>query len=404
MKLRKFAAALLALTLTGCMSTQHEINSSSTEPPEQTTSQTSGETDPAIPDVSADITSDTSDTSEPGSDEKTRVEALLEQMTPEEKAGQLVLARYPGGDMAQSVVSDLHPGGFTLFAQDFENKTPEELTAELSGLQEISGIPLLLAVDEEGGAVVRISKFPQYRDEKFPAQSEVLSSGGAEGVYSDAAEKSALLRSLGLNMNLAPVCDLPRSDQDYIADRAFGTDVTEVVNAVASAVSGYNDNGVISALKHFPGYGNNSDTHTGISLDSRPMSEFEELDIKPFVSGIEAGAPVVMVSHNIVECVDAELPGSLSPEMYSLVRSLGFDGVIMTDDLSMKAIGTYCGEDEAAVTAFLAGADLLCSTDYESAVRSLTEAVRSGRITEERLDGSVSRILEMKIKYGIIEE
>lgn len=402
MKLRNFAAALLALTLTGCMSTQHEITSSNTESPEQTTAQTSGETSTETPEASAEHTSDTS---EPDSDsaEETRAEAILEQMTLEEKVGQLVLARYPGGDTAQSVVSELHPGGFTLFAQDFENKTPEELSAELTELQKTSGIPLLLAVDEEGGTVVRISKFPQYRAERFPAQSEVLSSGGTDGVHSDAAEKSALLRSLGLNMNLAPVCDLPRSDLDYIADRAFGTDVTEVTEAVASAVTGYNDSGVISALKHFPGYGNNSDTHTGISLDSRPMSEFEELDLKPFISGIEAGAPVVMVSHNIVECVDAELPGSLSPEMYALVRSLGFNGVIMTDDLSMKAIGTYCGEDEAAVTAFLAGADLLCSTDYESAVSSLISAVKSGKITEERLDQSVSRILEMKIKYGIIE-
>lgn len=398
MKLRKFAAVLLALTLTGCMSTQREITIPDIELPE-TTGQTSGGTDSETTEPSSDTAGNTSETTG-----KTGVEALLEKMTPEEKAGQLVLARYPGGDKVQGVAEELHPGGFTLFAQDFEDKTPEELSAELSELQQTSMIPLLLAVDEEGGTVVRISKFTQFRGEKFPAQSEVLASGGVDGVYSDAAEKSELLRSLGLNMNLAPVCDLPRSDLDYIADRAFSTDVTEVAKAVAGAVSGYNDSGVISALKHFPGYGNNSDTHTGISLDARSMSEFEELDLKPFISGIGSGAPVVMVSHNIVECVNPELPGSLSPEMYTLLRSLGFEGVIMTDDLSMDAVGTYCGEDEAAVTAFLAGADLLCCTDYESAVNSLISAVNSGRITEERLDQSVRRILEMKLKYGIIED
>ncbi|CCY18682.1 beta-N-acetylhexosaminidase [Eubacterium sp. CAG:786] len=203
-------------------------------------------------------------------------------------------------------------------------------------------------------------------------------------------------------MNLAPVCDLPRSLSDYIADRAFGTDVDEVTEAVRNAVAGYCDNSLICTLKHFPGYGNNLDTHTGISLDSRPMSELQKLDLRPFTAGMEQGAPVVMVSHNIVECVNADLPGSLSPEMYALVRSLGFDGVIMTDDLSMQAVGEYCGENKAAVTAFLAGADLLCSSDYENAASALAAAVNSGEISQERLDQSVLRILRMKIKYGVI--
>ena len=200
------------------------------------------------------------------------------------------------------------------------------------------------------------------------------------------------------------MCDLPRSAEDYIYDRAFGTDADSVSAAVASAVRSYADNGTICALKHFPGYGNNLDTHTGISIDSRPLTELESLDLLPFRAGIDAGAPVVMVSHNIVECVNAELPGSLSPEMYSLVRSLGFDGVIMTDDLSMQAVGEYCGENRAAVQAFLAGADLLCSSDYESAITALNAAVKSGEITQERLDESVLRILNMKLEYGIIED
>lgn len=405
MKLRKLAAAVLSLILTGCVSTQREIN------PQENAPETAAST--------TEHNSTTEETENPGSAElpgtaevpptteepapMDLAHRLLAGMTSEEKAGQVVLARYPG-IMAQGALEEYHLGGFTLFAADFENSSPEELAQELSGLQESTGIPLLFAVDEEGGTVVRVSKFPQYRDEMFPAQSEVLASGGVQGVYSDAAEKSELLMSLGLNMNLAPVCDLPRSESDYIFDRAFGTDVQTVSDAVASAVSGYCDSGMICALKHFPGYGDNLDTHTGVSVDSRPMSELEELDLRPFLAGINAGAPVVMVSHNIVECVNAELPGSLAPEMYSLLRGLGFDGVIMTDDLAMQAVGEYCGENTAAVTAFLAGADLLCSSDYEKAVSALNEAVESGEISQERLDQSVLRILEMKIKYGIITE
>lgn len=412
MKLRHILSPLLALALAGCMSTQREIpepdfpsvesTAGTSAEPAQPTGESPGtaESTPGAESGESDPTTESTPTTEP----QDAAHRILAGMSPEEKAGQLVLARYPGASIAAEVLEEFHPGGFTLFASDFQDGTPEGISAELAQLQQDSGIPLLFAVDEEGGTVVRVSKYSQYRAEKFPAQSEVLASGGTDGVYSDAAEKSALLKSLGLNMNLAPVCDLPRSAEDYIYDRAFGTDADSVSAAVASAVRSYADNGTICALKHFPGYGNNLDTHTGISIDSRPLTELESLDLLPFRAGIDAGAPVVMVSHNIVECVNAELPGSLSPEMYSLVRSLGFDGVIMTDDLSMQAVGEYCGENQAAVQAFLAGADLLCSSDYESAITALNAAVESGEITQERLDESVLRILNMKLEYGIIEE
>lgn len=392
MKLRSLLTAALALALTGCMSTQREI-----PVPEFPSAESSG-----ISSTSSAESAEPTGTAE--SSPEDAAHRILAGMTTEEKVGQLILARYPGSAFAPGVLETCRPGGFMLFAQDFQYSAPEDTAAELSALQQSSGIPLLLAVDEEGGTVVRVSKFPQFREEPFPAQSEVLASGGTEGVYSDAAEKSALLRSLGLNMDLAPVCDLPRSESDYIYDRAFGTDADEVSAAVESAVRGYADSGTICVLKHFPGYGGNLDTHTGISRDSRPLTELESLDLAPFRAGISAGAPVVMVSHNIVECIDAEAPGSLSPEMYALARSLGFDGVLMTDDLSMQAVRDYCGEGNAAVQAFLAGADLLCSSDYEKDAPALMAAVNSGEITQERLDVSVLRILTMKLDHGIITE
>lgn len=392
MKLFRLAAAITALLLTGCASTDITI-------PVHTAQ--------VLPDPSQESSAEESvpqQSSEPEGGIAERAAAILAEMTSEEKAGQLVLARYPGTDEAANAVSQYSPGGFTLFAEDTQDKTPSQLAQELADINGGSDIPLLFAVDEEGGSVVRISKFSQYREERFPAQSEVLSSGGLDGVRSDAKEKSELLGSLGFNMILAPVCDLPRTEQDYIYGRAYGTDVDDVSAAVSAAVSQYVECGVVSTLKHFPGYGDNLDTHAGISIDERPLTELEQLDLQPFRSGIAAGAPVVMVSHNIVKCVNSELPGSLAPEMYSLLRDdIGFDGVIMTDDLSMDAIGEYCGENEAAVTAFLAGADLICCTDMTSAVGALREAVDSGKITQQRLDSSVLRILEMKISFGIIK-
>lgn len=412
---RNILCAFTALILTGCSGTSTVLPSGATGTSGATgMSGTTSVSGPEVTGTSPEIYPETTEsepveptreappTVEPSDPVEVRALELLSGMTPEEKAGQVVLARYPGSSAAQDQ-AELHLGGFTLFAADIDGKSPEQLTEELSELRAGAAIPLLIAVDEEGGSVVRVSKFPQFRSERFPAQSEVLASGGADGVYADAVEKSGLLAPLGFSLNLAPVCDLPRSASDYIYDRAFGTDVEEVCEAVRSAVSGYVDSGMLCALKHFPGYGNNLDTHTGISIDERPMSELEELDLKPFIAGIEAGAPVVMVSHNIVKCVNAELPGSLSPEMYTLVRSLGFDGVIMTDDLSMEAIGTYCGENRAAVTALLAGADLLCSSDYKNAVASLVQAVNSGEIPAERLDDAVLRILKMKIRNGMLD-
>ena len=233
--------------------------------------------------------------------------------------------------------------------------------------------------------------------------STATSAQGLDAVSSEAQEISGLMSSMGLNMNLAPVCDLPRSETDFIYDRAFSTDSQQTSRAVGAAVESYGQSGLICALKHFPGYGNNLDTHTGISIDERPLSEITELDLEPFRAGISAGAPVVMVSHNIVNCIDDSLPGSLSGKMYAFLREQGFTGAAMTDDLSMDAVGEYCGENAAAVTALKAGADILCCTDYASAAEALTAAVESGEIPEERIDEAVTRVLLLKLTYGIIE-
>lgn len=397
-KLRMIITAAAVITmLAGCSSTDKPVQ----EKPSRTSAAVSqtAEQPEGTAEATAEITTEPTEEAAP----LTRAQEILAVMTPEEKVGQLVIGRFPGENAAQDAQT-YHLGGFVMFARDFEDKSPEEIRSEIAAIQEESAVKMLFAVDEEGGNVVRVSKFAQYRDEPFPAQSEVLESGGTEGVYGDAAEKAELLGKLGLNMNLAPVCDLPRDGSDYIANRAYSTQQEEVSSAVGAAVSAYKSGNIVCVLKHFPGYGNNVDTHTGISFDQRPLDEFRALDFKPFAAGLEQGAPVVMVSHNIISCVDDTLPGSLSPEVYRLLREeLGFSGVAMTDDILMDAIGEYCGEDEAAVRAFNAGADLICCTGYADAVTALREAVVSGEITQERLDESVLRILEIKLEYGIIE-
>lgn len=387
--------------LTGCQSTDRIAE---VPVPSVVTSSTEN-TDPggALPTETAEETrpAEPADPTDPTSPAEQRAAEILSGMTAAEKAGQVILARYPGKN-ALSEAQKYHLGGYVMFGADFRDSTPEEITADIAAIQGASKLRMLFAADEEGGTVVRISKYPQYRAEPFPAQSEVLAQG-LDAVRSEAREISGLMSRLGLNMNLAPVCDLPRSETDFIYDRAYGTDPQEVAQAVSGAVSSYAENGLVSAPKHFPGYGDNLDTHTGISIDERPLSELDELDLEPFRAGISAGAPVVMVSHNIVNCIDDSLPGSLSGKMYAFLRKQGFTGAAMTDDLSMDAVGEYCGENAAAVTALKAGADLLCCTDYAAAAETLTAAVVSGEIPAERIDEAVTRVLILKLNYGIIE-
>lgn len=154
------------------------------------------------------------------------------------------------------------------------------------------------------------------------------------------------------------------------------------------------EEGVGSVLKHFPGYGNNADTHTGIAYDHRPCETFLDSDFLPFQAGIHAGADMVLVSHNIVSCMDAQAPASLSLEVHKILREeLGFTGVIITDDLAMNGVRDFAGDTEAAVLAVHAGNDLLCCTDFEVQIPAVLQAVEEGKITEEQINESVLRIL-----------
>ena len=344
--------------------------------------------------VSEEVTEEAQEVSEP-----TAAELLLSEMSLREKVGQMIIARCPEKN-AVSEAEEWQLGGYILFARDFKGETPDSLREIIAQYQSVSEIPMLIGVDEEGGDIVRASKYGQFREEPFPAPMELYNEGGISAVISDAAEKSDFLAELGINMNFAPVCDLPRSESDYIYDRTFGTDAAVTSECISAVVDTMNDAGMISVLKHFPGYGNNVDTHTGIAYDEHPLSEFRELDLLPFSAGIEEGAPCVMVSHNIIMCLDDALPASLSPAVHELLREeLGFEGVIVTDELSMGAIEDFTGAESAAVLAVKAGNDLLCVTDYVSAIEAILAAVESGEISEERIDSSVLRILEMKEEY-----
>lgn len=331
-----------------------------------------------------------------------RAKQILVSMTLEEKVGQLFVVRCPRENAVQDI-GKYHLGGYTLYAVDFENKTPQEVKNDIKGYVDNSKIAPFIAVDEEGGRVVRASKYPQFRKEPFKSPRELYDEGGMEMIASDTVEKCNFLHEYGINFNYAPVCDMASSPDNFIYHRTLGLGCELTAEYACTVVGKMKEGKIIGSVKHFPGYGDNVDTHTSIAHDARRKDEFMNGDILPFARAFDHGAPVVMVAHNIVECIDRDCPASLSAAMHDFLRNeLGFDGVIMTDSLDMNAITLYTGDNAAAISAILSGNDLLCCGSYAVQIPAVIDAVGKGIISEERINESVLKLLQLKIDYSII--
>lgn len=331
-----------------------------------------------------------------------QAEELLQNMTLEEKVGQMFLARFPESEVVEEI-KKYNPGGYILFGNDFKDETPSSISQKLQECQNSSKIKLILGVDEEGGRVVRVSKYPAFRSTNFLSPQEILKIGGLSAILEDSSEKSNLLKSIGINMNLTPVADVPKLDTSYIYDRSYGEDANKTATYVSELIKKMNDDGMISVMKHFPGYGDNVDTHTGIAIDKRTYDVFENLDFLPFISGIKAGGPCILVSHNIIKSMDEDKPASLSENVHNILRNkLNFSGIIMTDDLDMDAVKSYVTNGETAVQAVLAGNDMIISSDFIQQRKEVLNAINQGKISEERINESVRKILALKYMYKVI--
>ncbi len=320
----------------------------------------------------------------------------------ESQIAQMFFARCPETDAA-ALAGQYDIGGYILFGRDFEGQTRESVAAVIQSYQDAAATPMLIGVDEEGGTVVRISSNPNFRAVRFWSPQALYNEGGFALITSDAKEKDELLASIGVNVNFAPVCDVSTDPADFINARAFGRDAAQTSEYVRTVVAQMLSDRTGMVLKHFPGYGNNVDTHTGIAIDERPLESFRESDFLPFRAGIDAGAQSVLVSHNIVTCMDAELPASLSPAVHQVLRDeLGFDGVVMTDDLIMEAITDYTGGADAAVLAVQAGNDMLVSSDFVTQYNAVLAAVQNGTVSADRIRESAIRVIQWKIDLGLL--
>ena len=322
----------------------------------------------------------------------------LKTMSQDEKIGQIFLVRVP----SENQISDLQKyyfGGYLLFERDFKDKTKEDVINMINEYQESANIPLLIATDEEGGDVSRLSSNKNIVQEPFKSPSQLYQSGGMDAIREDTIYKSEVLKSLGINVNLAPVVDVATDPDSYMYERTI-KESTSVTSQYAKAVIESSKNtGVSYTLKHFPGYGNNADTHTSSTTDNRTYSAIMEDDIPPFKAGIKAGAEAVLVSHNTVPALDKDNPASLSATVHNVLRNeLSFTGIIITDDLDMGAIT----DGNAVIKAILAGNDLIIVTDYESAISKVKDALENGDIGESLIDKMAFRVLAWKYYKGLM--
>lgn len=326
----------------------------------------------------------------------------LKTMTLDEKISQLFLVRYPTDETAQDIQEKYQFAGYVFFGKDFSNKTEQEVKNMIKKVQDVSKIPMLTAVDEEGGSVVRVSNNSNLVDSPFKSPSELYQEGGFDLIKQDTIKKSTILSNLGLNLNLAPVVDVSTEPTDYMYDRSLQEDTTLTSEYAKTVIEASKNNNVSYTLKHFPGYGNNNDTHTGEVLDNRSYESIIQNDLPPFEAGINSGAEAVLVSHNIVVNIDQDNPASLSPTIHNLLRNeLDFTGIIITDDLAMGAITNL---EDATVKAILAGNDLIITTDYETSIKAVKNAISNGTISEEIIDKLAFRVLAWKYYKGLIYE
>lgn len=405
--MKKALIVFLCVLLTGCtaspeVSSQSAGSQSTSQSSSAQSSDTSNQSDSSqdsedVPSQN-NVTSQTSGTE----NEDQIIQELLSSMSVEEKVGQMFFVRCPD-TVAAEAVSQYKLGGYILFGRDFKGKTAEQVRSDIESYQSASGVPLLIGTDEEGGTVVRASSNPNLFPHVCQSPQTLYAQGGMDSIIQDARQKSLTLLDLGVNVNLAPVADVSTDPNDFIYDRSFGQDAQATADYVSNVVQAMNAEGIGSVLKHFPGYGNNADTHTGVAIDQRPYETFETSDYLPFTAGIQAGADAVLVSHNVMSCVDSQLPASLSPAVHQELRNtLGFQGVIMTDDLAMEAVAAYATNESAAVMAVQAGNDMIVTTDFQTQIPQVVEAVNNGTIDEDQIDQSVTRILQWKYDLGLL--
>ena len=361
-----------------------------------------------------------SDDETTGYDIESCVEDELSKMTLREKVGQMFIVRPESLDSTthwtssselpqyktrsvNNVMADVNRnypvGGIILFAHNIDNE--EQLSNYISQIRKLNGSPLL-CIDEEGGSVARIANNQNFNVPKYESMAAIGGSGDPINAYNAANNIGKYLKTYGFDINFAPVADVNTNpDNIVIGKRAFSSDPQIAAPMVVNYLQGLHDAGIIGCLKHFPGHGDtHADTHYGFAETRKTWEEMSVCEMITFKAGIAAGAQFVMTAHIAApEVTGNNLPSTLSEVMLQdkLRRELGYKNIIITDAMEMGAITQLMSGGEAAVKTIEAGADIvLCPQNFLSSFDYVVKAVESGRISRQRIDNSVRRILTLK--------
>ncbi|MBC7429646.1 MAG: beta-N-acetylhexosaminidase [Bacteriovorax sp.] len=291
-------------------------------------------------------------------------------------------------------------GGVILFSKNYE--TPAQLAELVNNIQVLrKEYPLFICTDHEGGRVVRFkTQFTQ-----FPPMLEIAKLDSPKLVFEVATIMAEELLACGVNLNLAPVCDIWNNDQNKVIwDRAFGTDHETVSKFISSMIRGFETNHLMSCAKHFPGHGNTlKDSHYDLPIVKKPLEDIRNEELQPFIKAVKARVDMIMMAHIIVEDIDPELPCSLSPKAHQLLRSeLKYKGLILSDDMQMGAITAHRGTGEAAMMAIKAGSDLVEYRDMAEAMlglEGLKKAQKDKTIKATEFADRLNRIEDAKKAY-----
>ena len=304
----------------------------------------------------------------------------------------------------QGVHLYIEEGGVLFGSDQFENLSAGEVSAVLTGIQAATDTPMFFGVAEEGGAVNAVSLHPELRSKEYLSVSELVTTGGMKLVENDAVDKSDLLRSLGIHMNFAPVCQSVNDPIAMMYERSIHGTTADAERYVGTVVPAMLDRRVQPVLKYFPGYGElHALTNTDVLIDDRSYERLQTEALPPFARGFEEGARLVMMSHTVVTAVDSEKPASLSVKVHELLRrDMGFEGLILTGNLHATGLQKYGSVGDIAVQAVRAGSDMLVTSDYHIQIPAVVHAVQTGQLSRERIEESVLRILKLKIEMGML--
>lgn len=379
MKKKSILLLLLILLLVGCTKTEEKKND-----------------DNNINDKDNEIEKDEIDL---------RIDEMMKNMSTDKKIAQMMIVYYRNSYMdntLKTTLEEVKPGGFILFK---ENITTYQNTLKLiKEIKASNSIPMFIAIDEEGGNVQRLLALTDKEVTNIPYMSTVGNKDDEDLTYNIGKLTAEELRVFGINMDFAPVIDVfSNPNNKVIGKRSFGS-TPELVSKHGLAFSkGLEDNNVISSFKHFPGHGNTEvDSHKDLPIVSKTKEELMKSDLIPFIDAIENNANLIMIGHLAVpEITQDNVPASLSKKLITdfLKNELNYKGLVVTDALDMKALTNYYSDEEICGAAVEAGVDiLLMPSSSRKCLKSVKDALKEGKITEEKIDESVRKILRLKIE------